>query len=82
MICRWLECGTGQYNHPVTGDTGVLNAINENEELYLVIFRHTIETTVKSLTIGELPGIDNIPVESGQMTTRALMSSQPVTTPY
>ena len=45
------------YNHPVTGDTAILNVINENGEPLLPILRHEIETAVKS------PGIDNIPAE-------------------
>ena len=32
IISRWTEYCTELYNHPVTGDTAVLNIINENEE--------------------------------------------------
>ena len=32
-MSRWTEYYTELYNHPVTEDTAVLNAINENIEL-------------------------------------------------
>ena len=62
------EYCTELYNRPVTGDTSVLNVINENKEPQLTILRHEIESAVNSLKIGKSRGIVNIPAELiGQM---------------
>ena len=50
----WIKYCTEQYNHPVTGDTAVLNVINENKEMDTVIRHHPIKES-KSEIVSELP---------------------------
>ena len=56
IMSRWPEYCTEQYTRPVSGDTSVLNVINEIKEPQLPILRYEIETAVNALKIGKSPG--------------------------